>query len=57
MNNSAFCKVFTPGRLCLLGEHTDWVALISKDNYGHAIICNLNFISLVGSQFIQIQIT
>ena len=42
MNNSAFCKVFTPGRLCLLGEHTDWVALISKDNYGHAIICNLN---------------
>ena len=32
MNNSAFCKVFTPGRLCLLGEHTDWVALISKDN-------------------------
>ena len=42
MNNITFCKVFTPGRLCLLGEHTDWVALISKDNYGQAIICNLN---------------
>ena len=39
-------KLFVPGRICLLGEHSDWAGGYRRINAdiekGHAIICGTN---------------
>jgi galactokinase len=35
------CELFVPGRLCILGEHTDWIAGLD-DTTGYALICATN---------------
>lgn len=41
-------EIFVPGRLCILGEHTDWAAEYSAESpiatniSGYAIVCTTN---------------
>ena len=45
-NKTIKTPVFVPGRLCLLGEHTDWMSSYRKDNpaleCGLCVVCATN---------------